>query len=289
MTIRVNDKPAEIIQNKAGFWVINRVWHDRDKVEIVFPMVVHAENMPDNADRVAFLYGPIVLAGELGGIQPDPVYGTPVLMTAERNPGKWILPVNDTSLVFQTSGAGRPFDFSLKPFFSTYEGYYSVYFDFFTPEAWEERKAEYEAEKTRQREIEARTIDDFRIGEIQPERDHHMEATEKCYVDEALGRMGREARADHYFSFTMAVKPEYANHLLLTYLGDDINRKFDIVVDGTTIATVEWNGGKTGRFYDVEYPLPAELIKGKDSITVKITANHGRTAGRIFGCRIVKE
>jgi hypothetical protein len=197
--------------------------------------------------------------------------------------------VPDSFLLFRTSGAGQPFDFSLKPLFCTHEEYYSVYFDFFTPDAWEKRKAEYETEKKRQREIEIRTIDNFQMGEMQPERDHNLKASEKCFVEEALGRKGREARADHYFSFTMSVKPEYPNYLLLTYLGDDSNRKFDIMVDDTTLTTVEWNGGSTGRFYDEVYPLPAELIRGKESVTIMIKANHGRTAGRIFGCRIVKE
>ncbi len=289
ITVRLNDEPAPVSRNAAGFWVIDRIWHDGDKVEVAFPMEVYTESMPDNTDRVAFLYGPVVLAGQLGNEQPDPVYGTPVLLTDQRDPGKWIKPVPGVSLMFRTNKAGQPFDFLLKPFFRTHEEYYSVYFDFFTPAAWEERKAEYEAEKKRQQVIEDRTIDNFRIGEMQPERDHHLEASEQSYVDEALGRMGREARTDHYFSFTMTVNPGITNHLLLTYIGDDINRKFDIMVDGATLSTVEWNGGKTGRFYDVEYPLPAELIKGRTQITVKILANHGRTAGRIFGCRIVTE
>lgn len=289
VTIRVNGRPAGYRQDQAGFLVVERNWHDGDIVEIMFPMEVYSESMPDDTARSAFLYGPVVLAGQLGENQPDPVYGTPVLMTLEHDPQKWMTAVPDSFLLFRTSGAGQPFDFSLKPLFCTHEEYYSVYFDFFTPDAWEKRKAEYETEKKRQREIEIRTIDNFQMGEMQPERDHNLKASEKCFVEEALGRKGREARADHYFSFTMSVKPEYPNYLLLTYLGDDSNRKFDIMVDDTTLTTVEWNGGSTGRFYDEVYPLPAELIRGKESVTIMIKANHGRTAGRIFGCRIVKE
>jgi hypothetical protein len=75
---------------------------------------------------------------------------------------------------------------------------------------------------------------------------------------------------------------------LLTYIGDDKDRKFDLLVDGVKIAYVEWNGGATGKFYSLEYSIPAELIGNKTIITVKIDANHGRTAGRIFGCRILK-
>jgi hypothetical protein len=38
----------------------------------------------------------------------------------------------------------------------------------------------------------------------------------------------------------------------------------------------------------VEYKIPAELLNGKDKITVKIEANYGKTAGRVFGVRIIK-
>ena len=76
--------------------------------------------------------------------------------------------------------------------------------------------------------------------------------------------------------------------LLLTYIGDDKDRKFDIVVEGVKIATEEWKGGKTGKFYDVEYKIPEDLLKGKEKITVKIEANHGKTAGRVFGVRTVR-
>jgi hypothetical protein len=163
-----------------------------------------------------------------------------------------------------------------------------VYFDFFSKAGWLTRQAEYEADKKRQQIIEERTIDNFRIGEMQPERDHNLVATEKSYVDIALGRTGREARRDNNFTFTMKVSPGVANILLLTYIGDDKDRRFDVLVDGVKIAYVEWNGGTTGKFYDNEYIIPADIIASKTSVTVKIDANHGRTAGRIFGCRILK-
>ena len=51
----------------------------------------------------------------------------------------------------------------------------------------------------------------------------------------------------------------------------------------------EWKGGTTGKFYDVEYKIPAELISHKTKITVRIEANYGKTAGRVFAVRIIKD
>ena len=244
--------------------------------------------MPDNANRIAFLYGPLVLAAQLGNQMPDPVYGTPVLLSDDRNINDWIKPIAGAPLSFEWKGVGKPFDARLIPFYKIYDQYYSVYFDFFTDADFATRQTEYEGEKKHKQEIDSLTIDDFRIGEMQPERDHNLLASERSYVSDALGVMGREARSDNYFSFEMKVQPAVPNSLLLTYLGDDKDRKFDILVDGTKIATAEWNGGKTSKFYNKEYPLPAQLIKNKTKITVRIEANYGKTAGRIFECRIIK-
>jgi hypothetical protein len=38
----------------------------------------------------------------------------------------------------------------------------------------------------------------------------------------------------------------------------------------------------------VEYKIPEELLKGKEKITVRVEANHGKTAGRVFGARTIK-
>jgi hypothetical protein len=37
------------------------------------------------------------------------------------------------------------------------------------------------------------------------------------------------------------------------------------------------------------YELPATLINNKNVITIRIEANYGKTAGRVFGVRILRE
>ncbi len=284
----LNNKVISYQTDEAGYLVIKQKFSVGDVLEITVPMNLYTEAMPDNPNRVAFKYGPLVLAGLLGKAKPDPVYGVPVLLTSNRNVNNWVLPAAQP-LQFQMKGVGQPFDVSLTPFYQTYNQYYSVYWDYFTNEEWAKLKDEYEADKKRQQQIEERTIDNFRIGEMQPERDHQLKATERSYVSDAFDRMGREARKDNYFSFVMKVEQDTPVILLLTYIGDDKDRKFDIKADGVIIATVEWNGGKTGKFYDVEYALPTSLLHGKKQITISIEANYGKTAGRVFGVRTIKK
>ena len=285
--VKVNGQIVKPVLNENGFLVLDRKWENNDTVEVILPMRLHTESMPDNKNRVAILYGPIVLAAQLGKTAPDPVLGIPVLLTNDRNVSNWVKPVDNKTLVYKMAGVGKPFDAILKPFYKTYDEYYSVYFDYFTEAEWEVRQADYLAEKKRQQEIENATIDNFRIGEMQPERDHHLIASERSYVDQALGRSGREARRGNFFSFEMNVRPGVPNRLMLTYIGDDKDRKFDILVDGVKIAFVVWNGGTTGRFYDLEYTIPDELIADKNKITIKVDACYANTAGRVFGCRTI--
>jgi DUF1680 family protein len=285
--IKVNGEVVTPSTSESGYLVINRKWKTNDKVEITLPMTIHTESMPDNANRVAFLYGPIVLAGQLGKEALDPL-SIPVLLTNDRTVTNWLKPVENEPLTFKMVGTGKPFDPIMKPFYSTYDQRYSVYFDFFTLAEWGKRQAEYEAEKLRQQEIEESTIDNFRIGEMQPERDHNLQASAQSYVSRAAGRTGREARAGGNFSFEMKTQPEKVNTLLVTYVGEDKNRKFDILVDNVKLITVDLVGGTAGKFYDVSYVIPAEMTKGKEKVTIKIDANYQKTAGRVFGCRIIK-
>ena len=288
VAVLVNGKPVKVESDATGFLVITRKWKNKDRIEIALPMEVYSEPMPDNPNRIALLYGPVVLAGQLGSEMPDPIYGTTVLLTDNKNVTDWLQHVPDENLAFQTQSVARPVDVKLIPFYKSNEQYYNVYWDFFTTEEWQARQAEYEAEKKRIADIETRTIDHIRIGEMQPERDHNLTAGERSYVSYAFGRAGREARTGAFFEFDMKVDAASANALLCTYIGDDRNRAFELVVDGEKIATQQLQGSTTGRFFDEVYPIPHELIEGKTTVRIRVQPIENKTAGRVFGCRTIR-
>lgn len=287
LSIFINGKKIEAIKNANGYLTVNRTWKNGDKMQVRFGMSLSFEAMPDNPNRIAFLYGPIVLAGQLGREMPDPLYGTPVLLTDNRQISDWIKPVANEKLAFEIKDVGKPMSPQLLPFYKTYNNYYSVYWDYFTPKDWANRQAEYEADKKRQIELDNKTIDIMRF-EMQPERDHNLKTEGESFTSDALGRMGREVRKGGYFEFDIKIDPSVNQGLLCSYIGDDKNRLFDILIDGVKIATQELKGGKTGRFFDEIYPIPSELLKDKTKVVVRIQAAVGKTAGRIFGCRIVR-
>ena len=180
---------------RDGYLAIRRTWRLGDRVVIELPEDLHSEAMPDNESRVALFYGPVLLAGELGVREPDPVSGIPVLVSSIGRPE----PVDAAgtglprdSLVFRTVGAAQPGEITLIPFNRTENEYYSVYWDMFTAQSWAAQQEKYQAERVRAQEMEGRTIDGLRLGEMQPERDHSFTG-ENLQGGEAHGRQWRSA------------------------------------------------------------------------------------------------
>ncbi|HLX67619.1 MAG TPA: beta-L-arabinofuranosidase domain-containing protein [Puia sp.] len=255
-----------------GYLAIRRTWKRGDRVTIALPEDLHSEAMPDNASRVALFYGPVLLAGELGVREPDPVTGIPVLVSSSADPNRWMRRLPGDSLIFRTMGTGQPGDITLIPFNRTENEYYSVYWDLFTPQGWAVQQEKYQAERLRAQELENRTVDRLRLGEMQPERDHSFTG-ENLQGGEAHGRQWRSAEDGGYFSFVMKVDGSAANTLVCDYWGDDHRgRVFDIQVDGQTIATQSLGAFKQSKYYQISYPVPAELVRGKGSVTVKFVA-----------------
>jgi DUF1680 family protein len=63
----------QVIGRTAGRYIdIDRTWHDGDVVDVHLPMTIRLEPLPNAANRVAVMYGPLVLAGRLGtaGLSP---------------------------------------------------------------------------------------------------------------------------------------------------------------------------------------------------------------------------
>ena len=307
LEIKVNGKAVKVDAEPGAWAVVKRTWGNQpatgsnlggpmDLIDVRIPMALRTEAMPDDANRVAILYGPVLLAGDLGPIHPDasgaaadaagpPV---PVLVTDGRPVGEWVEPVEGRPLAFKTVGVGRPNDVALSPFYGFHDRRHAVYWDLFTPEAWAGRKAALAAERKRLAELEARTLDVLRIGEMQPERDHGLTG-ERTSTGSFSGRKWRHATGGGYFEFRMKVDPALPVDLLCTWWGDDAGgRAFDILVDGKKVATQTLNRERPGEFFDVAYHIADDLTRGKEKVTVKLQAHPGKTAGGLFGCRTLK-
>lgn len=131
VTVRVNGKKQRVKTAPGSYVTIDRAWKKGDVITMDMPMSLHIEYMPDTKKKGAIMYGPIVLAAELGATEnPEQNAEVPVLSGDFRNLNRCIRPVEGKPLTFRTAGIGQPADVTLSPLFRNYNGHYTVYFDF---------------------------------------------------------------------------------------------------------------------------------------------------------------
>jgi hypothetical protein len=144
MTVKVNGQQQPGSSQPGSYRTVARTWKSGDKVEVALPMSLHAHPMPDDPTLQAFLFGPIVLAGELGseGLKWEQLYGSPVdpmnnyelrrnaipapdLRASSKGLNDWIQRTPDQPLTFRTTGQER--NLTLIPLSRVFEERYAVY------------------------------------------------------------------------------------------------------------------------------------------------------------------
>jgi DUF1680 family protein len=284
--LKINGEKVSYQSESEGFIEVSRVWKDGDKVELTLPMNLRLESMPDRANRVAIFYGPMVLAADMDELPEAWRDRMPVLLASGRDPSKWLRPIAGKPGFFRTTGVGRPAELKLQPFHLSQHNRYSAYFDLYTEAEWAKTEADYRAAEDAKRALEARTVDFFQPGQMQPERDHKVEG-ETTYAGDYGGSFFRDARNGGWFTFEMKVDPDAAQDLICTYWGGDRGRVFKILVDGVELTTQRLDEKAPGRFYDETYPL-GDMTKGKSKVLIKFQAPVNGMAGGVFGVRVAR-
>ena len=137
-SVKVNGKALEASPSPGSYFAISRTWNNGDRVELTLPMRLRIEAMPDDPKIQAVMYGPVVLAGDLGseGLSEKLIIGpagpevrkhpveVPAFQAAGKNPESWIKPA-DNPLTFRTINQRK--DVTLAPLASLFNKRYSVY------------------------------------------------------------------------------------------------------------------------------------------------------------------
>lgn len=154
--VKINGKALDDMASPGSYLTLAREWKSGDKIEVEFPMRLHVETMPDDPHTQAILYGPLVLAGDLGneGLTEEHIVGANLRVGAPNvvQAGSPLGPVNTTPPIapveipqFVASGddvtgwikpAGKPLTFhttgqqrdvTLIPLNSLFDRRYAVY------------------------------------------------------------------------------------------------------------------------------------------------------------------
>jgi hypothetical protein len=262
----------------------------------VVPKTLRIEGLPDNNRRAALMWGPLVLAADLGPERRGgPAEEFPSLVTADKSLTEWLRPVADSLGVFRTRGVGRSMDgqaseVEFVPFYRLHRRTYSVYWDLYTNDSWTRKIEELNAERARQQKLEAATIAFLPAGDSEKEKSFNLKSEESA-PDREVGRVGRRARK--WFSYELPVDPAKPLALVVTFNTQErAKRTFEILLDGQRIGEGMTErfppGSPTGRFYDLEYKIPAALVKDKQKVTVRFQSTGGNETATVFGVRIVR-
>ena len=307
MLLTINGKKQTVDGKRGSYISVDREWKNGDTIEIRMPMSLRVESMPDDPATIAFLYGPVVLGGDLGkdGLEDSRRYGpsapqlgrikpvqVPALVCELKDVLKRVKPVAGVPMTFKSDGIGKPSDVTLAPFYKMADQRYSVYWKVYSSSEWEKRAAEIAAAESRRKEVERRTLDSVTAGNQDSERDHGLQtssdpSTGQRNTGNFDGKTWRAAR-NGWFSYDLKVSPDKPITLVCTYRGSEGPRRaFDILVDGEKVASQVLDIAPT-ELFDIEYVLPEKATKGKQKISVKFQAHQDAIAGAVFDVRVIQ-
>jgi len=301
--IAVNGIAIKDVSKPGSYVDVTRTWKSGDTVRLTLPKALHLEPTPGNRREAAILWGPLVLAGDLGA---EPARGTargtptdaPVLVAADRPVADWLKPVGGKPGTFKTSGVARNLstasldassnarDVELSPFYQLHRRVYSAYWDVLSPSEYDKRRADLTAARDHQRQLEAATVSYIAPGDAAAERAVNQQGEDSTIV-RTDGRAGR--RAGKWFSYDLAVDPAQPLTLVVTYNSDTRRaRAFEILADDQRIGEQTIPESSESRFFDVEYHVPPELARGKNKITVRFQAATANETAPVFGVRVIR-
>jgi hypothetical protein len=292
--VKVNGVVQQKLPSPGSYVELKRRWKTGDVVAIVLPKSLRIEGLADNRNRAAFMWGPLVLAGDLGperrGGFPEPVAS---FLNDERPINEWMEPVPDKTGNFKSEGilldqTEREVDFV--PFYRLHRRTYSIYWDLYTVDAWKRRLEQVAAETKRQKQLDLITTAFVQAGDTQKEKEFNQQG-EETTAEGSNARRGR--RGKKWFSYDLPITHAQPRSLLITYFTvERATRSFDILIDGQKIGEQKIErsvpGSAAGHFFDISYKIPPELLKDKKKITVRFQSTGGNEIAAVYGIRLIK-
>ncbi len=305
--VKVNGRSVDVESTSSSYAAIRREWKNGDTVDVELPMHTQVERLPDGSDWVAIRHGPIVLAKPDGTDNMDglfanegrmahvahgpmiPLDKVPALLTTEEELLKHVVPDHSAGplhfRIMDVIEPAEPKGLPLVPFFRLHERRYQMYWQLTNAERIAAKKEKLAAEQRARAAREAATLDSIAVGEQQPEVEHDL----KGEGMESGIHNGRRWRHGAWIQYTLDPRGAREVILAVTYSGDDRGREFDILVNGTVIATQRLTGEKPNHFIEKRYPIPSEILQtaGNGRLTVRFTVKR-RLAGGLYDVRLLK-
>lgn len=305
--LKINGEPVATNSLPSSYASVVRRWKSGDTIEWHLPMKLRLEPLlHSDGETSAVMYGPTVLAAvvpdEPGVLNPARQRFSehlnargktdafaPLFVAADSaDVLAHLCPTGQALVEFRSQGIVKPRDLTFVPFYRIYEEQYAVYFPLLTANDWAQREHDIRSDREVRRRLEAGTLDWITPGYQQPEVEHGLRA-ENSEIEDFADRKCRVARDGGWFSYEVAVDPAEPVVLIVTYWGGVWHeRRFDLLLDGDTLAIQRLLTNKPGDFFDRVYDVPPELTRGKARVTLRFQSRPGDVAGGVFGVRTMR-
>ena len=245
------------VQN--GYAVIKNDWKEGDEVDVILPMDVHQvvsnENLKSNKGLCAYEYGPLVYCAE--GID---------------NGGKLDNLYIETGATFTTASANQPLSTLFKggilqlslngkkanliPYFARAHRAASPMMVWIPSDSTATQQP-------------VKYIDEVITCNESSEKAHNLQGTNMRTGTD----LGWRDSDGGWISYDMKTDPERPMDFITRQWGSDAgNRRYNIYCNGTLFAYDEVNNFAPGEYYLMRHPIPFELTKGKEKVTIKMQA-----------------
>ncbi|TDO24608.1 glycoside hydrolase family 127 protein [Pedobacter duraquae] len=308
LKITVNGKNVAYTNQPSSYIAINRLWKKGDVVHVSLPMQNHIEYLPNEAEYVAFMRGPILLAAKTGAENLDGLVAGDSRWGHIASGPK--LALNQAPIIVEDQisdlpeklqpVAGRPMHFTpamnlknnngleLEPFYKIHDSRYQMYWLSLSSGQYQSRMDSIAAAEKENIALQKRTVDYVAPGEQQPEADHFIQQS-NSNSGNSFGDFWRSASGTGYFSYQLATKNEQQLTLLLRYRRPESgDTKFDIYIDEDKLTTVTQMPATSKQLMQVSFPIPEAFLKGKATIRVKFQGSQGNVAGPVYHIRLLK-
>ncbi len=185
----------------------------------------------------------------------------------------------------------------LEPFYGIHHARYSCYWYQQTPENY--AASDMGKKDAEEAAINERTIDFVATGEQQSEAGHDALYSGGSTSGNYKGETYRDARSGEFIQYTLANTEGETENLAIMcrFTVADQGRRASIYIDGEKIANVTvpatYKGADENGFYNIEYPIPAALMKdaegnAKKSVVFKIVASATTLCPGLYYLRLVR-
>ena len=302
-SVSVNGKVQDITAQPGEYLTIHRKWKAGDEITLNLPMQVTLEQIPDQEQFYAFMYGPVVLANPTGTENMDGLYADdsrgghiahgkqvslekiPMLIGSSESLSQAVRKTDDKQLSFNYTGSVYPAQkeaLKLIPFFRLHDSRYAIYFHRVTQTEAESIRKEMELKERKAMELANQTVDIIFPGEQQPESDHGIQYEQ---AEAGTNKDRHFRRAKSWFSYNLKVKEEAGRLMIVTRKEDKMKVTILLNNEKLTVNPTISEPDKEG-FITVCYPLSWKLSAG--NYPIRFSPDETEWTPAIYEIRLLK-